>query len=286
MTTTSNETNINVSLMAFWLFICTWIFLIAVIFLVLVWVHVSTSHFTRHLLKPNQEYTVSGRSYRFPNLYCEGPIYLQTDDHINESRTLTVHTMMYLTSLGVPCFVTGGTLLGVIRHNSIPMPFDDDVDMAVDDEHRDLLFSETFSRGAKNFGLQTVYLVGASSTSAERVGACVRMQLIHSHATLDIFFWKKIENNKTVVKLDGWTSRNNVIMNQKEQFHYSDVYPLQDPQTIDGLPNVQLPHRPINLLYKQYGNSVLEKVYARSIFASHAFPFRVLTRMWTHVAPG
>ena len=173
----------------------------------------------------------------------------------------------------------------VVKFGCIPMPYDDDIDICTDDTNRAYMFSEAFARIAQEHGLQTIYLKGASSMKANRTGACVRCQLSQHNATLDIFFWKRVENDSLVMKLDGWSSKLDVIYNAKERFNYTDVFPIQKNVAFDGL-FVNLPNNPKALLLQQYGPKVFTFNLARSLAVSHAFPFVILKPMWTRKPPG
>ena len=262
-----------------------WLIIVAMLVGLFAWIIVSNSHYTWTLLKPNQKYMVHGRKYTFPNMDCTGPTYLLRDTTISEMRKLLVFASQALKEMNIDWWLTGGSLMGVEKHGAIPMPFDDDIDIGVDDSHRKRLFSQAFADVVEKYNLQVIYLVGASSKMANRTGACVRLQLVKCHATLDIFFWKRFENDKRVIKLDGWSLLNDAIYNEKEQFLFEDVYPLQKSVEVDDL-LVNLPRNPKNLLIQQYGPSVLTQIIARSTAVSHLFPFLVLGAMWTKIPPG
>jgi len=262
-----------------------WVIIVGLLVFLFAWIIVSNSHYSWTLLKPNQKYMVHGRKYTFPNLECTGPTYLLHDSYISQLRKLLNYSAQALKDAAIDWWLTGGSLMGFQKHGAIPMPFDDDIDIGVDDSHRAYLFSEKFARVAEKHNLQVIFLVGASSRLASRTGACVRLQLFGQHATLDIFFWKKVENDKRVIKLDGWYPPNQVTYNEKEQFQFEDVYPLQKSIDVDDM-LVNLPQNPKNLLIQQYGPSVLTKIIARSTAVSHLFPFLVLNAMWTKIPPG
>lgn len=262
-----------------------WLIIICMIVTFVVWILISGSHYSWKLLKPGQSYESDGRKYIFPNLQSEGPSYLLKDHYIREMRTLLVKTSGALKEAQIEWFLTGGSLMTVVKFGCIPMPYDDDIDICTDDTNRDYMFSEAFATVARKHGLQTIYLKGSSSRNANRTGACVRCQLLKCNATLDIFFWKRVENNTLVMKLDGWSSKLDVVYNAKERFNYDDVFPIQKDITFDGLV-VNLPRNPNALLLQQYGPKVLTFNYARSLAVSHAFPFLVLKLMWTQKPPG
>lgn len=262
------------------LFLCVLLTVFVLFFIV--WYVMSVFHYSWVLLKPGDTYMIAGNKHVMPNVDSYGPSYLLKDDFVRELRGLVTKVGSTLQRMNIEWWVTGGTLLGTEMFQTIPMPFDDDVDIGVPDKYRALLFSQAFVEEAKNDNLRVIYLRGASSKNATRVGACVRCQLEGCTSTLDIFFWKTLENK--VVKLDGW--RNGLdIENEKEQFALDDVYPIQSNVAFDGL-RIGLPQNPSNLLKTQYGPKVFERSIARSLFVSHASPFVLLKAMWTSMPPG
>ena len=242
------------------------------------------SHYSWTLLKPGDVYMAAGRRHVMPNVDTYGPTYLLKDRYIGEIRTLVTKVGATFKRMNIEWWVTGGTLLGYQMYSTIPMPFDDDADIAVEDKWRALLFSSTFVDEAQKEDLRVLYLRGASSRSADRTGACVRCQLKNCTSTLDIFFWQTLPDDKHVVKLDGW--HNGVdVPNEKEHFLRSDVFPIQNNVAFDGLV-IGLPSYPSNLLTTQYSAKVYNRNIARSLFVSHTSPFVVLQAIWTTKPPG
>lgn len=259
------------------------IFLTIILIVVCVWYVTSVSHYSWTLLKPGDTYMAAGNKHVMPNVDTYGPTYLLKDNYLYELRELITRVGCVLERLEIEWWVTGGTLLGAHMYGAIPMPFDDDADIGVDNKHRNILFSSKFVSEAKKEGLRVLYLRGASHVTAERVGACVRCQLDGRSATLDIFFWKTLATGDIVIKLDGW-DRGVDVHNEKEQFRTQDVFPIRNNIPCDSL-SIGLPQNPHNLLTTQYGDKVFTKTIARSLFVSHASPFVLLKAMWTTTPP-
>jgi hypothetical protein len=215
----------------------------------------------------------------FPELEkIEGKPLALKPEVIENLRLILCKADKLLTKLGIEYHVTGGTLLGVVRHQAVPMPFDDDVDICVDWEHRAFLFSADFSQAAAEVGLDTRYLAGNNVQRADVNGAAVRLQLsgTKTHETCDIFFWKK-EDDGTVCKVDSWLNAQH-ILNSKERFEYKDVYP-RHRAIVDDM-SILLPNNPQALLVKQYGKDVLTTARVRPKMMSHAFPFLFGKLVW------
>lgn len=259
------------------------VLLVVVLLVVMVWYVLSMSHYSWSLLKPGDVYMAAGRRHVMPNVDTYGPTFLLKDKYIQEIRSLVTKVGSTLRNMNIEWWITGGTLLGYHMYGTIPMPFDDDADIGVDDKWRSLLFSSVFVNAARKEGIRVLYLRGASSKSADRTGACVRCQLDGCSSTLDIFFWKCLAGCKEVVKLDGWKHGTDVL-NAKEQFQWNDVFPIQNNVSFDGL-SIGLPNKPFELLKTQYSAKVCERTIARSLFVSHTSPFVLLKGLWTTVAP-
>jgi phosphorylcholine metabolism protein LicD len=268
-----------------WLLCCIWLLIIALFLLLFVWIFFSNTHYTSKILHPGEVYHMQNRTYTFPNVECHGTPYQLRDSFIANLRKLLFQTSGLLNRLSIPWWLTGGSLIGAVKFAAIPMPFDDDVDMGVDDDkYRTFLFSSDFVKKANEDGLEVLYFQKASSKWAERTGACVRLQLPQCPCTLDIFFWKQI--NDKVIKLDGWSGESNVVHNAKEQFDRNDVYPLKTDVQVDDM-RVNLVHHPSNVLIQQYGNQVMKQVIARSNYVSHMFVYTILKKIWVkNKAPG
>ncbi len=243
------------------------------------WVIISHEPFTLIELKNGSRYSIAGREYVFPNITIEGKCLLLKESVIENLRTIVGKTHELLRTVGVEYHCSGGTLLGIVRHGAIPMPNDDDIDVAVDYHHKDFLFSDAFRQKALEFGLDVIFLAGTTTTRADRHGAAVRLQLLNSNnlETCDIFFL--VKEDKLVYKVDGWLN-NKTIKNAKEQFAINDVYPRQLIH-MDGM-NVYLPNNPEAMLKQQYGADVLKTAKIRPRLISHIFPMKFLRLLWVN----
>ena len=255
------------------------LFLVLITCVIISWVTISHESFTNIELKPGMKYTIQDREYIFPQLEMEGKCLLLKEEVIENLRTIVQRMHDLFQDLKIDYHLTGGTLLGVVRHGSIPMPQDDDVDVAVQFKHRDFLFSSAFGDHARKFGLKPKFLAGTSLSHADRHGAALRLQLLEmsrdQSETCDVFFLE--EEDGVVYKIDGWFN-DKLVKNVKEQFLWEDVYPLQ-VTNVDGL-DVWIPKNPKNLLTQQYGQDVFTHAKIRPRLISHAFPMRFLRLLW------
>lgn len=268
--------------------IILFIFIFIVVFLILSvlvsWFVLSGANHTSKRLKSGEEYTSENRQYTFPKLEIRGNgNYLLKDAVVGSIRDLVVAAHRMFEEKKIDCWLTGGSLLGVERHESIPMPYDDDADMAVSVEHREFLYSPDFQALCTKHGVKAVYLLGQNSKYADKNGSAVRLQPLDEDVhltTLDIFFWA--EDDGKIFKLDGW-SGDSLYYSTKEIFQKNDVFPLQCKVKVDDL-EVNLPNRPLKLLKQQYGDDVMNVAYTRSLLISHAFPFRFLSAFFVKKA--
>ena len=245
--------------------LCLLIFLLVHVFL---WVYISQSHFTSEELIPGCTYQVAGREYTFPNVDIHGKVFRLKDVYIESLRDILTRLRAVFEQHGIDYWLTGGTLLGSVRHTSIPMPFDDDMDIAVLYEHKRFLYSKAFAASAEAHGLKAIYFVGNNEQTSNKIGSAVRVQLLGSgdkHATCDIFFWSQEAGQ--VIKLDGWHKDKKKYSNV-EIFPASDVFTLQKNANVDGL-TVNLPRHPVSVLEKQYGPKALTSVVSRCTLVSH-----------------
>lgn len=247
------------------------------------WIVLSRSSYTEVELFPGMTYAVRGQRYTFPgDIQIDGNAFLLKDYIIEEERELYTRTRDALNSLGIESWVTGGTLLGVERHGTLPMHTDDDIDIAVDDEHREKLYSQEFVDACELHGLDTLYLMTNTPKKADVHGSAARVQVKgKNNVTCDIFFWKKCKDGK-VRKLDGWHNNTNDV-SERECFDHDDVFPIKRGHVVDGMV-VDLPHNPKALLEQQYGKDVMNRAVCRPLLISHAFPF-ALWFIWRRTPP-
>ena len=248
------------------------------------WFTISRSYYTAERVSSGKQYEMGGRTYIFPNIPIKGDAFILKDEFVISLRNLLSCTGNALDNLDVLWWLTGGSLLGAMRHDSLPMPYDDDIDVGVDFAHRELLFSETFQKEAHKHGLEVIYLFSNTLKNADRHGAAVRCQLLDTSTTysptMDIFFWKTDKN--VVCKVDSWFTSNvklNIVRSDNEKFNYDDVYPIQLNVDIDGL-LVNIVHKPRRVLEQQYSKNVWDVAIARPRLFSHAFIFRFFNFIW------
>ena len=156
------------------------IFIVCFLISVIVsWIVISRSSYSSRKIAPGQPYEISGRKYICPNIDITGDCYILKDQYFDSLRDLLVKTIQSLDDAGMKdkFWMTGGTLLGIVRHNgAMPMPWDDDFDMAVELKYKEFLFSPEFSQFAENNGLRTIRLSPNTKHKADRNGAAVRLQ--------------------------------------------------------------------------------------------------------------
>lgn len=248
---------------------------------VISWIVISRRNYSSDRLEPNKPYRIGDRTYRCPNMRVVGDAFLIKPEFAHSLRDLFKRTIATLedAGLGKEWWCTGGTLMGALIHGSVPLPTDDDIDIAVEYKHKDLLFSERFQDIANEHGIQAIRLAPNTKKTADRNGAAVRLQHLKSkyNDTLDIFFWQR--KGDKIIKVDGWRN-GHTVDNKKEIFDQDNVFPLHCGVEVDGIENVNLPQDGRALLNQQYSKEVWSTYIARPLLVSHTFPYVFLKHMW------
>lgn len=244
-------------------FIAILLFLILSVYLVL-----SFSNYSLTRIKRNMKYHLDDHTYTVPDLPIYGNGFLLSHDFRKTQRELLITVFAIAEKANINIWLSGGTLLGFIRHGTI-MPWDDDIDVHTSFDNLYYLFGSEFQSVCDSMNCEAIKLKLFTHSYATRISAGIRIRFKNSTLPCcDVFFTHT--NNKQVKKVDGW-STTKIVYNEKEQFSIDDIYPLQKKQ-IDGI-NVVIPHHPMNVLQNQYGASVMDKIYITSPFMSHAVPF-------------
>ena len=257
------------------------LFFLTLVGMVLTWAFVCDAHFTR-TVGPGDTYTVGKRTYHLPTvplLNTEGEslsqIKILSEDFLCKQRLLLEKTHALLTTLSIPYFISGGTLIGFTMPGlESMMPHDYDLDVHVTYDHRDYLWSSAFAQACAHQGLEAIYLRVSTLKLATREGAAVRLRLPDTRMpVLDIFFEHQDPQDGLWKKVDGWTPQGTLNYNSKEQWTEEEVYPLVTKE-VDGL-TLSFPQNPTALLTKQYGKRVHERIVVPHRMLSHAFPYEV-----------
>lgn len=247
-----------------------------IVILTAIWLIMCRVQFGRRLY-PGDNYVVGGVTYTVPkDLEMHGAAYLLNEDVLLKIRDLTQRTSDLCKELGKEVWVTYGTLLGLERHQTLPIPWDDDSDLATSAENREFFFSTTFGNAAKNAGLEAFKLTGSSAVRATKEGSAVRLRLKGTKfPTLDIFFHKVTSDRVSLLK--SWSGGNDNI-DEKRSMAADIVFPLQERE-IDGL-TLNFPANPRQYLTVYYGDDVFKKAYPRPLEFSHYTAFIALDAVW------
>ena len=242
--------------------------LLLILALILLYVFLSFSNYTKCPISRNLTYTLDDRNYTVPDLPIYGTGYLLEHSFRKSQRELLIAVFKIAKLANISIWLSGGTLLGFIRNGNI-MPWDDDIDVHTSFENLYFLFSSEFQNICNRLNCEAIRLKFLSHINTTRIAAGVRIRFKKTKMPCcDIFFTNIIDNK--VKKIDGWSSQQ-ITYNKKEQFDKKDIYPLRKTR-IDDL-DVVIPQNPVNILKKQYGDSVMDKIYITSPFMSHAVPF-------------
>lgn len=223
-------------------------------------------------IKEGLEYVIGKKKYKLPPIPVKGDAFLLKEDFMIKIRKLYLATYKFLKSKKMNFWVSGGTLLGFVRHKTF-MPWDDDVDIHTLSDHRIEMFSKKFREDMTPFGLETLFMIGLSEKRSHYKGGLRFRFKDTKNPVLDIFFVDKGE--KVTKKIENWNGVN-MEYNPKETWDNGVVFPIQE-KMIDNLP-IRLPKKPEKMLELQYG-----KDYDKTIYCSHpphTVAFDLLDPIW------
>lgn len=246
---------------------------LALVFLVL-WMTCTNQNYGRRIM-PGDTYTVNGKEYAVPELPLKGKAYLLKEEYMVRQRELLKNVTAFFDMKGIEYWLSGGTLLGFVRHETT-IPWDDDLDVHTHWKHREYMFSKKFARDLNEHGLQSMLLLGASLKSVDKHGGAVRIRDAKGDVPVcDVFFAKQDE--QTVAKVDSWNGKK-LNFNKKERWPVDVVFPTEERE-VDGF-KLRFPNKPEAFLKQQYGPSVLTNMVSQNKYYSHFFPFQALHWIW------
>lgn len=255
--------------------LCVSIVLLFVIHVVVLSYYSTANYGAR--IYPGDHYTVGPRGYTVPDLPLEGPARRLTEGYMKAQRKLLSSVIGLLNDAGIECWLSGGTLLGFTRHGTF-IPWDDDIDMHVCWEHKDFMFSQRFCDDAKAHGLEVIFLIGCSAKRTTKESGAVRLRNAGTSTPVcDVFFVKQREGEARVGKVDSWQNKT-VVFNSAEDWEKNDIFPITNTY-VDGL-MLPVPHKPVRVLERQYGNRVMSRMFARSTLFSHQYVYSFLFLLW------
>lgn len=223
------------------------------------------TYYSKKKLYPGLSYTIANRDYYIPTyMKVSGDAYILHESIIEQIRALTSHVVRFLNSINLMWWLSGGSLLGCTRNKIIPSPFDDDVDIHIRFEDKEILIDELSI--ANLFGLKPLESL---AFGVSRSTSAIRFSLLDSDfPVLDIFFVNVADSK--VAKIDCW-NKTSLFLNSREVWDYQDIFPIQENVFIDGL-QVNIPSNPEKVLIKQYGEDCMHHIVARPIGLSHVVP--------------
>jgi len=253
------------------------LFLFVVIPFICFYLFVSYNNYTSTPVVPGLVYTLDGTTHTVPNLEYKGSTFLLKETFQIDQKQLLGDTMQLFTRLGIPLWISGGTLLGFCRHGTI-MPWDDDLDCHTFFIWSKYLFSSTFQNECRRVGLESIRLRWFKFKWSTRVSAGIR---IRRRGTImpcvDIFFVCYLGDH--ITKINSW-SPSGLVHSDNELWPVHDILPLRS-NLLNGV-NVQTPNNPEHVVRRQYGSNVMTCMYFTSVGLSHALPF-YMTPIWTTV---
>lgn len=194
-------------------------------------------------------------------------------------RILLQRVSSVLKDRNVEHFVSGGTLLGMVRHGTFLIS-DDDIDTHLTNwADREYVWSQEFVDDCDQVDVEVFHLRWGSLERAHKFGNAtgIRCRLKGQKSpTMDIFFEKEVVPG-TMAKIESWDGES-VEVNPREIWSKSDVLPIQW-KTIDGM-EIPMPSNPEALLKQQYGKDCLDVIRFDGIWHCHGFYFQWLSPVW------
>ena len=234
----------------------------------------SSKYLTETRIVPGLRYKVGGKLYEVPKLELIGVSYLLKEKFMLKIRKLYTDIYNFFEEKGIEAWVSGGTLLGFVRHKTF-MPWDDDIDMHTSSENRVMMFSKEFRKELNSRGIETLLMAGSNGERTFYKGG-LRLRFSGSrNPVMDIFFVDR--SSRKTRKIENWKGMN-VEYNKKEVWDTGDVFPINKTK-IDDL-NVNLPNNPEKVLSAQYGNDFGEKMFCQG--APHYLAYDLLNIIWNY----
>jgi len=262
------------------------------------WIALSHDNFNR-TIKPGDKYTVGDREYTLPRMpirsstmaknksSVDNTVSILRDEFLQRQRDLLVRVTTLLDSQQIEYWLSGGTLLGFIRHGTF-IPWDDDMDLHTSWENRPVMYGvdthegPKFKKALEEAGLESIMLPGIGTfTDSTKEGAAIRLRIVGTDLPVcDIFFERPSTRDPgTWTKIDSWSNSGvDVVESTKERWTHDQLFPIQR-QVIDGI-MLSLPAKPDELLAIQYSPKAMNEMVYRHPMLSHQFPFRFLFGVW------
>jgi hypothetical protein len=244
--------------------------LVVLIAFIVFYICVTRINYTDIPVRPGLQYTLNNKIYTVPGLSFQGTAYLLKESFRNDQLELLDTAVRLFRNLGIPLWLSGGTLLGFCRHNTF-VPWDDDIDSHTLFMWARFLFSLVFQQECRNVGLEAVRIKWSKFKLVSRISAGVRIRKIGTvMPCMDIFFVHRGRTHTS--KIHSWTPRN-ITTDIYETWENDDIFPIQR-HTMCGV-EVSVPNKPVAVISTQYGKNAMEHMYLTPVEMSHALPFYI-----------
>lgn len=247
------------------------------------WVWVSYSTFPDRV-RPGDAYMIGGVAYIVPYLphmryessqtpRLDRPIPMLSHRLLTDVRFLMRDSFAAFRAAGLEFWATGGTLISALLWAPGLLPYDDDIDVAVQWRDREYTWSPQFATVLAAHGLETFFLRSASLQKASREGAALRVRRKGTKVpTLDMFYVRPRPDGKWS-KVDSW-DHGELSDNARETWESDWLFPLRNVDMGDF--TVPVGREAEKMLDKQYGpewRSVIKS--PDPMLRSHQFAFHI-----------
>ena len=175
-------------------------------------------------------------------------------DILNKKEKEDLHIILkeiitHLENQNIDYFFAFGSLIGAVRHG-FRMPYDDDIDLIINDKDLDKFFKNLKIKKKK--GKSTTYYLNNN------------VEIIHKNWGIPIKIVKK-DNHYPFIDINTYFKENNNIYVPKKQLvnghiksfnqNVNDIYPLKKAKFEEF--KIKIPNKYIKILKNQYGKDVL-----------------------------
>ena len=206
-------------------------------------------------------YTLDGVHHNLPRLESKAAnqsLPVMSNDTARILKSLAVDFREVCKQMELPCWVSGGTLLGFARHQGF-IPWDDDIDMHIRRKDLGKFLSPSFRNALRKKNL----VLALGQWRKDDMIKVTRPFSKHKPVIhwIDIFFMDEMPGKGGMYaqcSSPWWEYPKSCrSWNKSEMWPSDHIFPLREVDFEDI--RMSVPHRPEDILVKQYGKHVMKK---------------------------
>ena len=212
--------------------------------------------------KPGESYTLDGVRHQLPNLKIvpesRSSLPVMSNKTARILKSLLADFRDVCKELDLPCWASGGTLLGVERHQGF-VPWDDDIDMHIHRKDLGKLFSPAFRDALRKKNLVLAMGQYRKSDMIKVTRPFAKNETVRHW--IDLFFVDTVPHHPGMTSrcISPWFEYPNPCWkwSNVEKWPTSNIFPLKDVVFEDM--RMTSPRKAKEMLEKQYGPRVLNQ---------------------------